>query len=180
MTNTNRRNIFIGLGTAALALAVAVPVAFSHGPGPDGEREGFHQKRMERMAEKLGLNEQQQTALEALKVQQRADRQSLREQIRQQRDAMRKLLESPDVSKQQVLAAQREIHALRGQLAESRVDFLFEAKKVLTQDQFKKLLELHQRHGFKGHHRGKRGWGKGHQRWRSQDDAAPETPDGEY
>lgn len=157
-----RRNVFLTLGAAALALAIAVPAAFSRGPGPRGDKEGWRGDRIERLAGKLGLDDKQKAALTTLKEDHRDEAQSIREQVRAKREATRALWLAPNPDKQAILAAEREINALEGQLAESRVEFMFAARGVLTPEQFGEFVELQKKRGFGKHHRGgKRGFGKG-------------------
>lgn len=154
---TTRRNLFLSLGVAAIALVVAVPVAFSRGPGP-----GDHGDRMGRLAEKLGLDAKQTTQFKVLKDAQRDDAQSLREQVRAVRDAQKQLWLAPSPDRAKILAGEREALALEGQLAESRIDFMFKVRTVLTPAQFQKFIEM-RKDGHFGKD-GKRGWGKRHGR----------------
>lgn len=155
---TTRRNLFLALGAAALVVAIAVPAAFSRGPGPDGQGRG---DRMGRMAEKLGLDAKQTTQLKALKDAHQDDAQALREQIQAVREAQKQLWLAPSPDKAKILANEREVLALEGQLAEARVDFMFKARAVLTPAQFTKFIEMRKHHGGRGKH-GKGGWGRHH------------------
>lgn len=157
-----RLPLFLSLGLAALALIVAVPVAFSRGPGP-GDGDGPRGDRHAFMIKQLGLDAKQTAALQALRSDHRDDVDSIHEQIRAKREAIKTLWLAPNPEKNQILAAEREINALHGQLAESRVDFIFAAKGVLTPAQFSKFIELRGERGFGKHGRGRhqRGEGRG-------------------
>lgn len=161
-----RLHLYITLAFAALTLAIAVPVAFSRGPGPGngpGKGDGPRGDRHAFVMQQLGLNTQQTAALEALRNDHRDDVASLHEQIQAKREAMKALWLVPSPDRNQILAAEREISALRMQLAESRVDFLFGVKGALSPEQFAKFIELRKERGF-GHHgfgRHGRGGGKG-------------------
>ena len=161
---TTRRSLFLTLGAAALVVAIAVPVAFSHGPGPgggpDGKGDGPRGDRMGRLVEKLGLDATQQAKLEKLKTAHQDDAQALRDQIRSIREETKALWLAPNPDKQKILAAERQAQAIEGKLAESRVEFMFAARGVLTPEQFKSFVELRKEHG--GRHGGRHGgWGGG-------------------
>ena len=157
-----RQTLFLSLGLAALALIIAVPVAFSRGPGP-GDGDGPRGDRHAFMIKQLGLDAKQTAALETLRTDHRDDVDSIHEQIQAKREAIKALWLAPSPDKNQILVAEREISTLHGQLAESRVDFLFAAKGVLTPAQFSKFIELKQERGFGKHGRGRhqRGEGRG-------------------
>jgi len=151
---TTRRSLFLSLGATALIVALAVPVAFSGGPrgGPDGD--GPRGDRIGRLAEKLGLDAKQTAQLKALKETHQTEADSIREQIDAKREATKALWLAPNPNKAQILASVREVQALEGQLAESRVDFMFAARGVLNPSQFAKFVEMRRHHG-------KKGWGRG-------------------
>lgn len=154
-----RLNLYISLALAALALALAVPVAFSRGPGPGngpgpGYGDGPRGDRHAHVMKQLGLSPEQTTALDALRQDHRDDVASLHEQIQAKREAMKALWLAPNPDRAQILAAEREIGALRLQIAESRVDFLFNVRGVLSPEQFAKFIELRKDGRGFGHHRG--------------------------
>lgn len=157
-----RLNLYLSLAFAALTLAIAVPVAFSRGPGPGngpGPGDGPRGDRHAYVIKQLGLTPEQTAALEALRQDHRDDVDSLHEQIQAKREAMKALWLTPNPDRAQILAAEREIGALRQQIAESRVDFLFAVKGVLTPEQFGKFIELRKDGRGFGHH--ERGWRRG-------------------
>jgi len=150
---TTRRSFFLTLGAAALVLAIAVPVAFSHGPGPGGrDGDGPRGDRIERLVEKLGLDATQKAKLEKLKTAHQADAQALREQIQSIRDETKALWLAANPDKAKILGAERQVQAIQGKLAESRVEFMFAARGVLTAEQFKKFVEMRKGHGGRHGH----------------------------
>lgn len=161
---TTKRSLFLSLGAAALVLAVAVPAAFSHGPGPRGgpDGDGPRGDRMGRLVEKLGLDATQQAKLEKLKTAHQDDAEALRDQIQSIREESKALWLAPNPDKQKILAAERQVQAIEGKLAESRIEFMFAARGVLTPEQFTKFVEMRGKHGGHGRgHHGKGGWDKG-------------------
>ena len=164
-----KKKFLVSAGAGLVALMVAIPLALAHGPrggGPDGERG----PRIERMAEKLGLDDKQKASVKVLFDKHKDDAQSLREQIRAAREKVKTAWLDKSATEASVKAAQREVQALETQLSDSRVTLGFGLKKVLTPAQFEqvatKLFDGHKgfgkRHfkGGKGKGFDKRGFGK--------------------
>ncbi len=143
MTGPNK----IWISTFA-ALALSASFAFSAGAQP-----------MHRMAEKLGLTEEQQQSLAELREQQRASR----EDQRAQREAISEANKSGDVDSAADLAASQARDRVYQQ-AEMRQQL----EAILTPDQLVQWDEMQDRRS-QGH-RGKGGKGKGGRGQRGQRD----------
>lgn len=185
-----KKTLFVaGLGFAVLL--IALPMAFARGGGGPGER-GERGYRFDRMAEKLGLDAKQKVTLKTLHEQHRDEADSLRDQMKAAQEKVKAAWLDKNADAAKIRAAHREVHALKGQLAEQRVEFGLAVKKVLTPEQFETFAERFLdgpgfgRHGKfgKGGKRGKYGGeGWGGQRGGPRDGSGPGRggfgPDGE-
>ncbi len=145
-------------GIAVLVLALAAPLAMARPPrgaGPGGGERGG------RMAQNLGLSTQQSETMQKLRELHQAEVKVTQEQLRAKHEALAKLWQGDAVDRATVVAATREISALKAQLELKRVDHLFALKSVLTPEQFKQLLDdgpgMRGMRGMRGH--GMRGHG---------------------
>ncbi|TNF25696.1 MAG: periplasmic heavy metal sensor [Deltaproteobacteria bacterium] len=152
-------------GVALLVLALAVPAAFARGP-----RGGFGQgpgERGARMAENLGLNDQQVETMKKLRELHQTEMQAVRDQLRAKHEALAKLWQADAPDRAAIVAATKELSGLQAQLELKRVDHLFAVKSVLSAEQFKKFMEsgpgMRGPRGMRGHHgrHGMRGMGPG-------------------
>jgi len=142
-------------GVAVLGLAVALPSAFARGPGfgPGGGQRGA------RMAETLGLDEAQVTALQTLRDKHQAEMKPLREQAQQKREALAALWKAPKLDRAKLIAVTQELSATRTALELKRIDHLLSLNGVLTPEQFQKFVANQGPRGERGM-RGHRGGGK--------------------
>lgn len=153
------KKFFLSAGAGLIALMVSIPFALAGGPR-DGEGRGERGPRWERMAERLGLDAKQQASVKTLFEQHRDEADSLRDQVKLAREKVKAAWLDKNATEASVKAAHKEVHALQGQLAESRVEFGFKLKKVLTPAQFEKFADklMSGGHG-RGHFKGRGGRG---------------------
>ncbi len=112
------------------------------GPGMGEE----HGKRAWKDDEKaLGLTPEQRTQMKAVREGAREKHKPLRAQVKAQHDALRKELDgdAPDRAKAEGIVM--EISKIEQQLALSRIDQIFEIRKILTPEQDKQLRALHEK-----------------------------------
>lgn len=162
-----KKKILFSAGAGFIALLVAIPLALAQGPGEKGYGRGDGERgpRFEKMAEKLGLDAKQSATLKTLHETHRAEAKSLHEQMKAAREKSKAAWLAPNATEASVRAAQREVQALQGQLADQRVSFGFAVKKVLTPDQFQKFASKF----LDG--KGGKGFGKGGKRGHHGKDA---------
>jgi protein CpxP len=138
-------------GPALRAQDAEAPPRHEHGPGfGRGGPGGPGGPGFGRMAEQLGLTDDQKTQMEALRTKQRETLQPLMESARMAHDAFEAALEtdSPDATAVgqaaiAMKAAEKKVHAAHEAAFE-------EMKSILTPEQRQKLEEAHQQHGPRG------------------------------
>lgn len=154
----NKKALF-SAGAGLVALFVAIPLALAGGPrGGDGRHEPG--ARLERMAERLGLDAAQKQKVKVIFEQHKDEAQSLREQMRAAKDKVKAAWSDKNATPASVKAAMREVHALKAQLMEERVDLGFALKKVLTPEQFEQARHFIEGRGGRGGH-GHKGFKRG-------------------
>lgn len=161
----------IALGAAALLLA---PIGSSadaqpwDGPGQGrGGQWGAHQRMKQgkarhrmmgaRMAERLGLTDEQRSQMRELQQAQRKQQIRLRADLKIARMELRELVRKSDSPKAGISARVAAVNTLQARMLEQRVDFQLKRKAVLTDDQRKKL-EAMQLNPAEGHRGGRGGW----------------------
>ncbi len=135
----------------ALALLPALALAQGMGMGPGGPAgmgPGTAPGGMARMWADLNLSPDQIQKLEANHINYMKETLPIRNQIAIKRLEMRELWLQPNPNEAQILAKQKEINALMGQLQEKTTNFLFQSRTVLTPDQQAKLTANLSRFGM--------------------------------
>lgn len=152
-----------------LVVMIVVGSLFAQGPrngqGPQGGK-----GKGARMAQELGLSEQQQADLKALREKHRAERKDTRGEVKALRKQIAEELKKSSPSKSKIKTLADKIGAIHSANAIRMADHMLEVKKILTPEQFSKMLDLKEQKGNNGpKHKGKgRGPGgkkqHGHQR----------------
>lgn len=139
--------IALALATAPLSTAAAQP-----GPPRDG-------KRQHRMWEDLNLKEDQKTKLKALHVEMQSVRTKHFEAVKTVRNKIKKELLKDNPSQNVLYGYAGELGELHKQISKDRGDHLLKVKKILTKEQFAKVLEHEGRKGKGRHgpHKGSKG-----------------------
>jgi len=136
--------------TAVLAGLMVATVAFAQPTNPGTRQKG---DRAAKMAEKLGLSAEQQTAIEAIRDRERAKFEAIHEQIGAKAVQYAKLRDANDPTAAKV---KDEIKALREEMQIRRVAMRAEIDNVLTPEQLDQVKQM--RATAKAH--GRRGMGR--------------------
>jgi Spy/CpxP family protein refolding chaperone len=148
------------LGLIAGALVVS-PLGIS--AQPDEARIGKHH---DKMAAELKLNDEQKAKLKELHKANREAMKPFFEKMKGVRDKIKAELLKPESSKQALDGFAAQLGDLHKQMALKRNQHLLQVKKVLTPEQFKKLVSRDWKHrtGIKGKrpHKGERRDMRGH------------------
>ncbi len=110
----------------------------------------------------LGLSQEQQTKMKALREASGAKQKALRDQVKAKRDALRQELDSATPDRAKAEATLKDINALQGEIGSNRVDEIFQVRAILTPEQFQKLHEFHEKNRAKFEERMKKDKMKGH------------------
>jgi len=130
------------------------------GPG----RRGFKGDFVERMVKHLNLTADQETKVRALHEEHKNLAEPLREKLKVLHEEMRAAWQVPEPSEVEIIELQRQIHALKGELAELRVQLRIDVMTILTPEQREQMAQFHKMGRGKGMGRGmgRRGGGRGH------------------
>ncbi len=128
-----------------LLLVLATVGAYAYGPGHGygpgaGPDPGFVGPFG--FAAKLNLSNEQMEKMWQMKEKFRNDTQKVRYELFQKRLEMRALFSDPKSDDAAILAKQKEMNALRQNMADKMVEFRLAQRKVLTHEQLKKLGEV--------------------------------------
>ena len=129
------KRLAVILGSVMLVGAIAYPV-FAWGPGMgrgqgiSGNRSGGPGSCWRYDRGYSNLTQEQQSALGQLNEKYFNETEPLRNEIRAKSDKMNTLLNAPDPDAEKAKALQKEIIDLRGKMAEKRLDFRLEARKI--------------------------------------------------
>lgn len=138
------------LGAAlVVVLVVALPAAAARGPGHEfGHGFGRH---LDRMAEKLGLSDEQRGAIEAIHAASRTEAEPLRTQVRASRKAMHELMKAESFDEAGVRALVQQGSAAMAELAVLRARTGHAMRAVLTPEQRVEFDRMHEaRHAERG------------------------------
>jgi len=178
---TKKMRIWIMATTALALLALSLPglVAAQHGAGrthhaelmTKGHRAGAGQG--ERMAEALDLDEAQQVAVDAMRLEHRQAQVRMKGEIAGAEAELEALLLDPEASRAAVLAAGSKLAELRTKASTQRLEHRMDFRALLTPEQRTELVKMGSRRGGfsgpRGLHRGHgmhQGKGAGqHFRW---------------
>lgn len=170
------RRIIIAIAMVALILPA---VAYAQGPGgPGGKGGGKGELGMPRGAwwqqsnvvKQLKLSGSQQKKIESLTLAHRKDMIRLRAELQLKEVDLDPLLSAGKLDEKKIKGLMGEIEVVRTKISKSRMDMLFEIRKVLSREQY---LKLKQFKGLKSR-RVKRGGVGGARRPRGQ--TGPEGP----
>ena len=137
------KRLAVILGSVMLVAAIAYPV-FAWGPGMGrGQGQGISDNRGGGPGScwrydrgYSNLTQEQQSALGQLNEKYFNETEPLRNEIRAKSDEMNTLLNAPDPDAEKAKALQKEIIDLRGKMAEKRLDFRLEARKINPDERF--------------------------------------------
>jgi Spy/CpxP family protein refolding chaperone len=172
-----------------LCLATAVP-SFAqdwhgpdHGPGNAPMERAFHGGHGRwwnnpRLAQQVGLTDEQKKKMDAIFEQHRLQLVDLNAALEKDEILLHPLIEADQLDEQKVLNQIDAVAQARANLEKAHARMLFDIRKVLTPDQWKKLQtivrEHHEQMGEGGDHRG---WGgPDHGDWHRP--GGPQGPDG--
>lgn len=126
-----------------------------HGEGMGGDHLRFFERRLPRMAEELGLSDEQLEKIEAIVDSARPEIESYAEQLRESREAYRATNDDPTVFNEGAFrahaAAQHEIQTDLGVAVGKTKAEVF---KVLTAEQIEQLEEMRENSGKRSYRRG--------------------------
>jgi Spy/CpxP family protein refolding chaperone len=123
-----------------------------NGPGGKGPDTSAAVQRMHRMFDDLKLTDEQQARLKALRDEMMTIRKQHIEAVKGVRDKMKAELLKPSPSQKMLDRYAGELGELHKKMTKDRTDHLLKVKKVLTPEQFSKLVEKEERtdRGFGG------------------------------
>ncbi len=128
--------------TSAVAILVASFATAAFAGDRKGRGKRMKGDRVMKMLGQLDLSPEQQEAVEKIQQEKSAESEPLRQKIRDIKKQMRAewTAESPDEKK--IIALHEQKHALKGQLAELRIESRIDTLAVLTPEQSEKLAAL--------------------------------------
>ena len=119
---------FIVLGVLSVSLNLSADQEM-------GEKKSFRDGQ--KIFQKLNLDQEQRTKVQAVREKYKAQMKSLREQKRAAKEKMKSLKSSGSDS--EITAAHKNLQTAKNQLADLRLQRMLEMKKILTTEQFDKL-----------------------------------------
>lgn len=147
---------------ASAGLAIAQDPGFHAGPGPDGfggpppmER-AFHDRHFGRwwndpqIAQQLALTDQQKKQMDQIFLQHRLNLIDLNAKLEKQQVLLGPMIEADQPDETKILAQIDTIAQARADLEKANARMLFDLRKTLTPDQWKKLKTLRAEHRNRG------------------------------
>lgn len=128
-----------------------------------------------KVAEAIGLTDEQKTKLEALKPE-RGEARQANEKVRQGMKKQIELLNAETIDEAAVMAAIDEVFEARKEIAKAQTKRLIDMKSVLTPEQIKKAREIAREHAPRGP-RGPQGGRRGGMGPKGPAPEAPEAPE---
>lgn len=126
------------------ALVAEQPRRNTSGHGHQGRGDGS------RMAQELGLSQEQQAELKVLREKHKAGRSDTRNEVKAIRRQIAEELKKSSPSKSRIKTLADKIGAIHSANAVRMADHMLEVKKILTDEQFSRMLDLkEQRKGQK-------------------------------
>jgi len=169
-----KSQILIIAAMAALVLGASLPaVAADPTAGPKAgvatgqpdngnpPSKGYYgERRFERMAEALGLSEEQKAEIKAIRAEERQACRPLRQQMREDREQLRALVEASRFDEAAVRALAEKQSGARIEMIVSKARMWHRINAVLTPEQREKAKALRPPMGKRGgrHHHGPREW----------------------
>ena len=148
------------LGITALAATVAAGLAWAQNEAPEpGRRGGYSEARFQRMAEYLGLTEEQQATWKSLHKQEKTEMQPLMQEGRELHQRLTAAMDAENADPSAVGTAALALKQHREKIKAAHEAFQQRLRGVLNEDQKAKL------DAFKASHRGghrRRGGFRGH------------------
>jgi Spy/CpxP family protein refolding chaperone len=124
----------------SLVMALAGTVTLAQGlRGKGARRGGSPAQRLERLQQKLNLNETQMNGIRALDETRRKERESLRGELKQKRQGLRQLMQQTNPNPTDVGNATLALKEERERAREINQRFMSGVKELLTPDQLQKL-----------------------------------------
>ena len=157
-------NLYLGVPMKrfnVLLCAVALSSSFVASGLSAQPRGSDDESKHHRMFADLNLSEKQQADLQTLHKEMQALRQKHMESVKAVRGKMKAELLKPDASQNVLYGYAGELGELHKQMSKDRSDHLLKVKKVLTPEQFSKLVEREERMGPDGQPGCPKGPGKG-------------------
>jgi len=138
------RSILIGVAIVFLA----VTTAFAW--GKDGPNSSDRKGKPEIFKE-LNLTEEQQKKIEENRSEQRKQRDALFKSVKEEHVKLQEALQDPSVTKEKVEPIVQKIKSLQAEMLDNRINAIFEAKAIMTPEQFAQFNQLmEKRKGEKG------------------------------
>ncbi len=134
--------------TAVAACMMMLTASNAHAQffGRNGkDKEQMRQKmeaRMQEVFEQLGLSEEQKKLLEENKARHKSQSETLRREQKESMKMMGEELKKKDLNNEQIDALRARFKSLRDQMEDERFNAIIEVRKILTQEQFAKFVEL--------------------------------------
>lgn len=162
-TNINKRNFLIGSAVAGIVALSSIAYAgpsCKHGGGKHGEysaeqKAEYMQKRLDRMATKLGLSETQKTQVQALMQNHRNTMKPLRDEKRALREEMKALDPVATDYADKLAGIANRKGELESQITIANGNKRQQMAQILTPEQQSKMKEMRMSRKGKRHH-GKR------------------------
>jgi Spy/CpxP family protein refolding chaperone len=108
----------------------------------DGDMSGKHEKMAQKIDKELNLSAEQREQLKSFRADQQTVMKDIRKQLAEKRLAMKEELVKPDSDKDVIDQLSADIKQLTGQEIDLHTAAMLKMKEVLTQEQFKKFLEM--------------------------------------
>jgi len=149
--------IFLTMITFALTLT---PAAASDNPagqtkhaeqGASGVHEGFYKD--------LNLSDGQRKLLEENRAKNREQMKALVNEIKEKKSAMRRELQKEALDMTKINQTNQDLKKLEAQMLDYRLERIFEVRKILTPEQFRKFMDNIEKRGYRfknGHPQGPR------------------------
>ena len=157
----------VGVLVLFVGLLCAAPRAWARPFGRfmkgDGDKRGRMEKRWSKMADELGLTEEQQKQLKEHREENRSAAEQLREQKGELRDALRQELQKIDLNKEKIQQLHNELKAVLAEMEDRRLEGILTVREILTPEQAQKLHEVmeEKREHFREKRSRHKRWGPG-------------------
>jgi len=144
-----KRITIVGTLVALLALALTTTALAGRGRH-DGRGRGPGGDRMDEMTAALNLSAEQQKQVEKLKGDMKANADKNRDRMRTAHEKMKGEWQKDTIDKNAIRAIQKELHGLKGQMGEARLEFMLAMNDILTKEQRAQARDMFKRHGKEG------------------------------
>ncbi|MEM8497721.1 MAG: Spy/CpxP family protein refolding chaperone [Pseudomonadota bacterium] len=147
MKNQIAKRIYLYLMTGLLSIFAFMGV--SHAQAGMHLDSDMHSRMFERMAKRLDLTEEQQTAVQQLREQFRAEQQPLKARLQATRDELSGLSSVDSYDEGAVADLADQLGELTKELAVGHLSFRNQLQLLLTEEQRTQMAELHKKMGSK-------------------------------